>query len=90
MLRDDLFRHLNQLSHGELDKIGTNSMITRVTNDVNQIQLAVAMLIRLVVRAPFLVVGAIIMSMMLDLKLSLIFLAVAPLVALVLLSLIHI
>lgn len=84
MLRDDLFRHLNQLSHGELDKIGTNSMITRVTNDVNQIQLAVAMLIRLVVRAPFLVVGAIIMSMMLDLKLSLIFLAVAPLVALVL------
>ncbi|HIT88837.1 MAG TPA: ABC transporter ATP-binding protein, partial [Candidatus Merdenecus merdavium] len=68
----------------ELDRFGTNSLITRINNDVNQIQIAVAMLIRLVVRAPFLIIGAAIMAMMLDFKLSLIFLVVAPLVALVL------
>ncbi len=84
IMRNDLFRHINSLSHKELDKIGTNSLITRISNDVNQIQLAVAMLIRLVVRAPFLVVGATAMAMILDLKLSLIFLIVAPLVAFVL------
>ncbi|MBP1549339.1 MAG: ABC transporter ATP-binding protein, partial [Oscillospiraceae bacterium] len=60
------------------------SLITRITNDVNQVQSAVAMLIRLVVRAPFLVVGAAVMAMTIDVKLSLIFLAVIPLVAAVL------
>lgn len=84
VLRNELFAHINSLSHGEIDKIGTSSMITRLTNDVNQMQLAVAMLIRLVVRAPFLVIGATIMAMMLDLKLSLIFLLVAPVVSFVL------
>ena len=83
-VRNDLFAHINTLSHGELDQIGTNSLITVITNDVNQIQLAVAMLIRLVVRAPFLVIGATAMAMVLDLKLSLIFLAVAPIVSLLL------
>lgn len=80
-VRNDLFAHINSLSHGELDKLGTNSIITVITNDVNQMQLAVAMLIRLVVRAPFLVIGAIGMAMFLDLKLSLIFLALAPVVS---------
>lgn len=84
IMRNDLFRHINTLSHKELDSIGTNSLITRVSNDVNQMQLAVAMLIRLVVRAPFLVLGATVMAMMLDLKLSLIFIIIAPLVSLVL------
>jgi ATP-binding cassette, subfamily B, multidrug efflux pump len=84
MVRNDLFAHINALSHKELDQLGTNSLITILTNDINQMQLAVAMLIRLVVRAPFLVIGAIVMAMLLDLKLSLIFLAVAPLVAMVL------
>ncbi|NLK28112.1 MAG: ABC transporter ATP-binding protein [Clostridiales bacterium] len=84
MLRNDLFAHINTLSHGELDKVGTNSLITIITNDVNQIQLAVAMLIRLVVRAPFLVIGSIVMAMLLDIQLSFIFLIVAPLVSLVL------
>ncbi|MHB8127574.1 MAG: ABC transporter ATP-binding protein [Mobilitalea sp.] len=83
-VRNDLFAHINTLSHGELDQLGTNSLITVITNDVNQIQLAVAMLIRLVVRAPFLVIGATAMAMVLDLKLSLIFLAVAPIVSLLL------
>lgn len=84
LLRADLFEHINSLTYKELDKFGTNSLITRITNDVNQLQLAVAMLIRLVIRAPFLVIGSIIMAMMLDLKLSLIFIIVAPLVSLIL------
>jgi ATP-binding cassette, subfamily B, multidrug efflux pump len=84
MVRNDLFSHINTLSHVELDKLGTNSLITVITNDVNQMQLAVAMLIRLVVRAPFLVIGSTVMALMLDLKLSLIFLAVSPVVSLLL------
>jgi ATP-binding cassette subfamily B protein len=84
MVRNDLFAHVNTLSHAELDQLGTNKLITVITNDVNQMQLAVAMLIRLVVRAPFLVIGATAMAMMMDLKLSMIFLAVAPIVALLL------
>ncbi len=81
VIRNDLFRHIGELSHAELDSFGTPSLITRVTNDVNQVQNAVAMLIRLVVRAPFLVIGAAVMAMAIDLKLSLVFLAVMPLVA---------
>lgn len=84
VIRNDIFRHINTLSHGEIDKLGTPSLITRVTNDVNQLQVAVAMLIRLVIRAPFLVIGATVMAMLLDLKLSLIFLVIIPVVALVL------
>ncbi|NLO10416.1 MAG: ABC transporter ATP-binding protein [Clostridiales bacterium] len=83
MVRNDLYKHINTLSHGELDAFGTDTLITILTNDINQMQLAVAMLIRLVVRAPFLVIGAVVMSMILDLRLSLIFLIVAPLVSLV-------
>lgn len=85
MVRNDLYKHINSLSHTELDLFGTNTLITILTNDINQMQLAVAMLIRLVVRVPFLIIGAIVMSMILDLKLSIIFLIVAPLVSLVLL-----
>ena len=83
-VRNAMFKHINKLSHAELDKIGTPSLITRMTNDINQLQLAVAMLIRLVIRAPFLVLGAIIMAMSIDIKMSLIFLAASPLIALVL------
>ena len=74
VLRSEMFRHINTLSHGEIDQIGTPSLITRITNDVNQLQLAVAMLIRLVVRAPFLVIGATVMALLLDWKLACIFL----------------
>ena len=83
-LRNDLFKHINSLSYKEIDELGTNSLITRVTNDVNQIQLVVAMLIRLVIRAPFLVIGSAVMALMIDLKLGLIFIIVAPLVSVVL------
>lgn len=84
IIRNDLFKHIGTLSHAELDRLGTPSLITRLTGDVNQVQSAVAMLIRLVVRAPFLVIGAAVMAMMIDLKLSVIFLAVMPLVSLIL------
>ena len=84
VLRSEMFRHINTLSHGEIDQIGTPSLITRITNDVNQLQLAVAMLIRLVVRAPFLVIGATVMALLLDWKLACIFFVAAPMMALVL------
>lgn len=83
-LRNELFRHINTLSHAEIDKIGTPSLITRMTNDINQLQYAVAMLIRLVIRAPFLVIGAMIMALSINLQLSLIFLIASPAIALVL------
>lgn len=83
-LRNELFRHINTLSFAEIDKIGTPSLITRMTNDINQLQYAVAMLIRLVIRAPFLVIGAMIMATTINLKLSIIFFVASPLIALVL------
>lgn len=84
ILRRDLFHHINTLSHKEIDIIGTPSLITRMTSDINQIQLAVAMLIRLVIRAPFLVVGAMIMASTVSLKLSVIFFGAAALIGLTL------
>ena len=73
-LRRDLYAHINTLSYRELDGIGTPALVTRISNDVNQVQTAVAMLIRLVIRAPFLVVGATVMSFAVSPKLSVIFL----------------
>lgn len=83
-LRRDLFRKINILSDADTSKFGTSSLVTRLNNDVNDLQQAVAMLIRLVVRAPFLVIGATVMAAMIDLKLSTVFLVSAPLVALAL------
>lgn len=83
-LRREMFRKVNDLSHAELDAIGSHSLITRITNDVNQLQLAVAMLIRLVVRAPFLAIGAVVMAFTIDVQLSLIFVIAFPLIVLVL------
>lgn len=80
-LRSALFRHINTLSFEELDKIGTPSLITRMTNDINQLQVAVAMLIRLVIRSPFLVIGAMAMSFTVNAKLALIFVAATPVIA---------
>ena len=80
-LRRELFHHINTLSYRELDHFGTPSLITRMTGDINQMQTAVAMLIRLVVRAPFLVIGAVVMAMRIDLELSLVFLAIVPMLS---------
>ena len=65
-LRREMYRKINSFSHAELDRFGTHSLITRLTNDVNQLQLAVAMLIRLVVRARFLAEGAVVMAFPID------------------------
>lgn len=83
-LRNTLFQHISSLSYKDIDSFGVVSLTNRITNDVNQLQLAVAMLIRLVVRAPFIVIGAIIMSMILDIKLSLILIATTPFFAIIL------
>lgn len=77
-LRNKMFEHITSLSHSDMDKFGTSSLINRITNDVNQLQLAVAMLIRLVVRAPFICIGATVMAMFLDLKLALILIGTTP------------
>lgn len=84
LVRNALFEKISSFSYNELDTFGTPSLINRVTNDVNQLQLAVAMLIRLVVRVPFLCFGGVIMAMILDLKLSVILLLMLPLFSIVL------
>ena len=71
-LRNEMFKKIGTFSYNEIDDFGTPSLINRVTNDVNQLQLGLAMLIRLAIRVPFLCIGGIIMAMYLDLKLSLI------------------
>ena len=81
-LRRELYHHINTLSHMSESK-EWGSVVTRLTSDINQLQVAVAMLIRLVVRAPFLVIGSTIMAFMIDVKLALIFVLVIPLVAIV-------
>lgn len=83
-VRNHLFRHIGTLAHQEIDQVGTASLINRITNDVNQLQFAVAMWIRLVVRAPFLCIGGIIMAMIINPKLSFVILAILPIFAFVL------
>ncbi|MEK5255310.1 ABC transporter ATP-binding protein [Paenibacillus sp. FSL F4-0125] len=83
-LRNKMFNHITSLSYAELDTFGTPTLINRITNDVNQLQIAVAMLIRLVIRAPFICIGAIIMSMILDFRLSLILIAATPIFGIIL------
>ena len=78
-LRDRLFHHIASLSHKELDRLGTPSLINRITNDANVLQQAVAMLIRLVIRAPFISVGSMVMAMILDFKLAIIIIVAFPL-----------
>lgn len=81
-LRSALFAHINSLSHSEIDRLGASSLITRMTSDVNQAQSGVNLVLRLFLRSPFIVVGAIIMAFMIDVRLTLIFLAATPLLAL--------
>ena len=83
-IRRELFAHINTLSHAELDKLGTPSLITRITNDTNQVQQSVAMGIRLLTRAPFIVVGALVMAMTINLKMSVIFFIASVLIGITL------
>ena len=84
-LRDTLYRHISELSHREWNRLGTAALINRLTGDCNILQQAVAMLIRLVIRAPFISIGSMVMAMLLDFKLSLIILCVFPLLVLIIL-----
>ncbi len=83
-LRSALYRHVNTLSHSALDRIGTASLITRITSDTNTVQSGLNMMIRLATRCPFLIIGAAIMAMRIDLKLSVIFLIAIPIIGVLL------
>lgn len=80
-LRGDLYRHINTLSYSEIDKIGTSTLITRLTADVNQIQTAVNLFLRLFLRSPFIVIGAVVMAFTVDPKTAIIFAVSIPLLA---------
>lgn len=80
-LRGDLYRHINTLSYSEIDKIGTSTLITRLTADVNQMQTAVNLFLRLFLRSPFIVIGAVIMAFTVDPKTAIIFAVSIPLLA---------
>ena len=82
-LRKEMFAHISKLSYRELDQLGTPTLVTRITNDVNQAQTGVNMVLRLFLRSPFIVVGAVIMSFTIDWKIGLIFLIAVPLISVV-------
>lgn len=82
-LRHALFSHIETLSFDKVDQVGTSTLITRMTSDINQLQNGVNMAIRLFLRSPFIVFGAVICALMIDLKAALVFVAVIPLLAVV-------
>jgi len=82
-IRGALYEHINKLSYAELDRFGTPSLITRITNDVNQVQLAVALGVRMFIRWPFLAAGSMVAALAIDLKLGMIFLICTPAIGLV-------
>lgn len=77
-LRSSLFAHIQSLSFSEMDQIGTATLITRMTSDVNQVQSGVNLFLRLFLRSPFIVFGAMIMAFTVDVKAAVIFVAVIP------------
>lgn len=83
-LRSALYKHINSFSHSEIDRFGTSALTTRITNDSNLVQTGVNMFIRLAIRVPFLIIGAMVMAFSLDFKMALIFVVIVPLIVLVL------
>ena len=82
-IRHDLFAHMQSFTYTQTDRVGTSSMITRMTSDINQLQSGVNITLRLLLRSPIIVFGAMIMAFTIDAKLALIFVAAIPLLALV-------
>ena len=82
-LRNDLFRHINSLSYREIDTIGTSTLITRMTSDINQVQSGVNLVLRLFLRSPFIVFGAMIMAFQVNVRAALIFVVAIPLLSIV-------
>ncbi len=82
-LRTALFKHIGTLSYAEIDKLGSHTLVTRMTSDINQAQTGVNMILRLFLRSPFIVLGSVIMAFTISVKLTLIFLIIAPALAFV-------
>ncbi|HAX50560.1 ABC transporter ATP-binding protein [Muricomes intestini] len=82
-LRHAMFHHIQQLSYGEIDRAGSSTLVVRITSDINQVQTGVNMVLRLFLRSPFIVVGAMIMAFTIDVKTAVIFLIAVPLLAFV-------
>lgn len=82
-LRKDLFSHITHLSYGEIDTVGTSTLITRMTSDINQVQTGINMVLRLFLRSPFVVFGAMVMAFTVNVQAALIFVVVIPLLSLV-------
>ncbi len=89
-LRRDLFRHINTLSYSEIDSIGSHTLVTRMTADINTAQSGVNILLRLLLRSPFIVLGSIIMAFTISVRLTLIFLIIAPCLAFVIYKIMNI
>lgn len=88
-LRSALFKHINTLSHADIDRIGASTLVTRMTADIMAAQTGVNMLLRLFLRAPFIVLGALIMALSISVKLTLIFALFTPLLAAVIYYVTH-
>ena len=80
-LRHDMFRHIQELSYAEVDKAGSATLVTRITSDINQVQSGVNLVLRLFLRSPFIVIGAMIMAFTINVKLALVFVLAVPLLA---------
>ena len=88
-LRHALFAHIESLSFSEMDTVGTSTLITRMTSDINQVQSGVNLVLRLFLRSPFIVFGAMVMAFTVDVKSALIFVAAIPLLSLVVFSIMY-
>lgn len=82
-LRKDLFRHIDTLSYSELDGIGTPTLVTRMTSDINQVQNGVNLTLRLLLRSPFIVLGALLMAFSISPRLTVLFLVVTAVISLI-------
>lgn len=88
-LRKDLYRHIDTLSYSELDGIGTPTLVTRMTSDINQVQNGVNLTLRLLLRSPFIVLGALIMAFSISPKLTLLFVLVTVVISLIIWGIMH-
>ena len=82
-LRHSLFEHIQSLSFTEMDTVGTSTLITRMTSDINQVQNGVNMFLRLFMRSPFIVVGAMVAAFIIDVRSAIIFAVAIPLLSVI-------
>lgn len=82
-LRNDLYKHIGTLSYAEIDSVGTATLITRMTSDINQVQNGINMTLRLLLRSPFVVFGAMLMAFTVDLRSAMVFVVTIPVLCVV-------